>query len=117
MERLMGELERALNKLAKWRSVFAGWQLGTRPKGEPESDAVRDHREVSIILRAEVSALASILIAKKICTTEEWAAALEKEAVELDKLYEAKFPGFKTHEFGVDIDVSLAQHTTKGWRP
>lgn len=34
-----------LNVVCKWRSLFAGWQLGTRPKGDPESDAVRDHRE------------------------------------------------------------------------
>jgi hypothetical protein len=33
----------ALNVLAKWRGLFAGWQLGTRPKGDPESDAVRSN--------------------------------------------------------------------------
>ena len=38
----------ACNRLTKWRSVFAGWQLGTRAKGDPECDAVRDHREVTI---------------------------------------------------------------------
>ena len=25
----------APNVLAKWRTLFAGWQLGTRPKGKP----------------------------------------------------------------------------------
>ena len=34
---------RALNVLAKWRTLLAGWQLGTRPKGDPECDAVSDH--------------------------------------------------------------------------
>jgi hypothetical protein len=24
----------ALNRLTKWRAFFAGWQLGTRPKGD-----------------------------------------------------------------------------------
>jgi hypothetical protein len=113
----MNSLERAVNKLAKWRTVFAGWQLGTRPKGEPECDAVRDHRELSIILRAEVTAIVTLLIENKIFTAEEWGTALEKEAIQLDKDYEAKFPGFKTHEYGVDIDVKLAQETTKGWKP
>jgi len=42
----------ALNVLAKWRAHFSGWQLGTRPKGDPEGDAVRDHREATILLRA-----------------------------------------------------------------
>jgi hypothetical protein len=113
----MTTLEYALNKLAKWRSVFAGWQLGTRPKGEPECDAVRDHREATIIMRAEVTALLCILIEKKICTDQEFAAALEKEATLLNQAYERRFPGFKTSQYGVDIDVRLAQETTKGWKP
>lgn len=50
----------ALNRLAKWRTVFAGWQLGTRARGDPESDAVRDHREATIMLRAEVNALTAL---------------------------------------------------------
>lgn len=113
----MTSLEMAMNKLAKWRSVFAGWQLGTRPKGEPESDAVRDHRELSIILRAEMSAIISLLIEKGVITPEEWAGTLEAEAVQLDKDYERKFPGFKTSQDGVEIDVMLAQKTTRGWKP
>lgn len=113
----MNTLERALNKLAKWRTVFAGWQLGTRPKGDAECDAVRDHREVTMILRAESSALVSLLIEKGVFTRKEWSDALEKEAVYLDQAYESKFPGFRTHEFGVDIDLREARETMKGWRP
>lgn len=55
----------ALNKLTKWRMVFAGWQLGTRPKGDPECDAVRDHREATMIQRVEISALSRLLIKKR----------------------------------------------------
>jgi len=113
----MNSVESALNKLTKWRTVFAGWQLGTRSKGEPECDAVRDHRELSIVLRAEVTALVTLLIEKKVCTADEWATALEKEAIQLDKDYERRFPGFKTSEYGVDIDVLKAQDTTRGWKP
>jgi len=113
----MSALEAALNKLAKWRTVFAGWQLGTRPKGEPECDAVRDHRELSILLRAEVTAIVTLLIEKNVCTRKEWAEALEAEAIYLDKQYEEKFPGFKTHEYGIDIDAKVAQETTRGWKP
>jgi hypothetical protein len=51
----------ALNRVAKWRGLFAGWQLGTRPKGDPECDAVRDHREITILLRVEASALTRLL--------------------------------------------------------
>jgi hypothetical protein len=50
----------ALNRLAKWRAVLAGWQLGTRPKGDSECDAVRDQRELLLILRAEVNAISAL---------------------------------------------------------
>lgn len=110
-------LENTLNKLAKWRTVFAGWQLGTRPKGDPEADAVRDHREATILLRAEQSALVRLLIEKKIVAQEDWTSALQKEALQLDKDYERRFPGFTTSEYGIDIDVHLAQQTMKGWKP
>ena len=55
----------ALNRLCKWRAIFAGWQLGTRAKGDPESDAVRDHREVTILLRAEASAMTGLLLFRR----------------------------------------------------
>lgn len=113
----MTTLELDLNKLTKWRVVFTGWQLGTRVKGDPEADAVRDHREATILLRAEISALVNLLVEKKIISWEEWSAALQTDAELLDKRYEQRFPGFKTSQYGVDIDVRLAQETTKGWRP
>ena len=113
----MNTAQLAMEKLAKWRSVFAGWQLGTRAKGDPESDAVRDHRELSIVLRAEMSALVALLLEKKVFTAEEWASALEKEAIQLDADYERRFPGFKTTLHGVEMDVNKAVETTKGWRP
>lgn len=108
----------ALQKLCKWRSVFAGWQLGTRPKGDPEGDAVRDHREVTMLLRAEVNALTRILVAERGPEfLEHFQRALTEEAQLLDKSYEEKFPGMRTFSGGVDIDVAVAKETTKGWRP
>lgn len=110
-------LRRALDKLAKWRTVFAGWQLGTRPTGDPECDAVRDHRELSILLRAEVSALTTLLVAKGVFSGEEWQAALENEAALLDKSYERRFPGFSTTVEGVVMKLPEARVTTRGWKP
>src|SRR5258707_10424244 len=54
----------ALNRLTKWRTHYAGWQLGTRAKGDPESDAVRDHRELTMLLRVELTALTGLLMRK-----------------------------------------------------
>jgi hypothetical protein len=107
----------ALNKLAKWRSVLAGWQLGTRAKGDPECDAVRDHREVTIMLRAEVSALTALLVEKGIFTPEEFQQALIDEAQQLEKDYERHFPGIRSTDIGMQFDVKEASETMKGWRP
>jgi len=111
------KLRKAFNILAKWRSVFAGWQLGTRQKGDPECDAVRDHREVTMLLRAEVSGITRILLEKKIVTVDELQDIFSEEALALSKLYEDKFPGCKATELGIQIDPTKAEPTMRNWRP
>lgn len=106
-----------IERLGKWRMVFAGWQLGTRPKGDPESDAVRDHRELSMALRAEVSALTQLLVHKGVFTAEEYTEQVQQEARHLCRAYERRFPGFKATDTGMDIDAHIARDTTAGWRP
>jgi len=106
----------ALERLAKWRSFFAGWQLGTRPKGEPECDAVRDHREATLILRAEANAVGVLLIEKGIVTPAEYSAALEREADLLCMALEARFPGVRATDAGLQLD-GRAVETMRGWRP
>ncbi len=106
----------ALDILAKWRALFTGWQLGTRPKGDPEGDAVRDHRELTILLRAEVSALSNLLCEKGVFTREEWMAALEREALILNESYAERFPGVTASEIGLTID-KRALPWMKGWKP
>lgn len=106
---------KALNVLAKWRVLFTGWQLGTRPKGDPEGDAVRDHREVTILLRAEMSALTGLLVEKEIITQDEWLAALEREATVLNADYERRFPGVTASLDGLTLDKRTLPWM-KGWR-
>ena len=107
----------ALNRLCKWRSVFAGWQLGTRTDTDPEARAVRDHREVTILLRAEVSALVALLIEKGVFTVEEFNQQCIVEAEHLERAYEKKFPGFKATDSGMLGDVATLRETMKGWYP
>jgi hypothetical protein len=109
-------LHAALNRVTKWRTLLTGWQLGTRAKGDPEGDAVRDHRELTIMLRVEVSALVTILERKGVFTTDEWMDALTFEADELSRLFERKFPGVKATELGLHFD-ERAQEWMKKWRP
>lgn len=107
----------ATNRLAKWRSVFAAWQLGTRSDDDPECRAVKDHREVTILLRAEASALAHILITKGVCTIEEFNEQVIEEADHLNGEYAKKFPGMEATEHGIAYDLSKARETMRGWRP
>ena len=107
----------ATQRLAKWRTLFAGWQLGTRAKGDPEGDVVRDHREVTILLRAEMNALLGLLVAKGICTAEEFTVALEREADLLSADYAKRFPGIRAADHGLEFVPHIAADTMRGWRP
>lgn len=109
--------DRILNRLAKWRSVFAGWQLGTRDTSDPESQAVRDHREVTILLRAELNALTKVLMDAGIITPRSFTEALILEAEHLDEAYARKFPGMTSTDDGISYELPLAAETMKGWRP
>ncbi len=106
----------ACNRLTKWRSVFAGWQLGTRLQDDPECQAVKDHREVTILLRAEVSALTKLFIDKGIFTEEEFQQGMIEEAELLSQDYENRFPGMKATDLGIQYD-RRAMETMKHWKP
>lgn len=106
----------ALNRLTKWRSVFAGWQLGTRTQDDPECKAVKDHREVTILLRCELTAITKLLLDKGVFTQEEFQVAMLQEAEMLSKDYENRFPGMKATDIGIQYD-HRAIETMKGWKP
>lgn len=111
-------LSAALNKLTKWRNVFAGWQLGTMQIENETCRAVRDHREVTMLMRAECNAQVQLMIAKGVFTLEEWQQQLLIEAEHLDKAYEKKFPGFRSHCDGIEIyNTHVAADTTRHWKP
>lgn len=112
----MADLNSVLNRLAKWRMIFAGWQLGTRTKDDPEAQAVRDHREVTILLRAEANAVTQLLIRKQVFTEEEFRTQLIEEAELLNKAYEKFFPGCTATDQGIQMNVRAAEWM-KNWRP
>lgn len=105
-----------LNRLAKWRNVLAGWQLGTRVKGDPEGDAVREHREATLLLRAELNALVNLLIDKGNFTEEEFRAYSHASAETQCSVLEERFPGFRAVDNGIEADARIEQ-TMKGWKP
>lgn len=114
------QLRAVLNKLAKWRSLLAGWQLGTRPDNDPECRAVRDHREATLLLRAEMNALIDLLMKSDVFSERDWIDALHDEAVQMDKDLEKRFPGASTSELGLHFDLTRnneIQSWMKGWKP
>jgi hypothetical protein len=106
---------RALNILAKWRTLLAGWQLGTRTSTDPVAAAVRDHREVTLILRAEMNAMVGLLVRKGLVPEGEWLAALEAEAIQLNEDMARRFPGITANETGLNMKFPEARETMKGW--
>lgn len=110
-------MSNALNRLCKWRVLLTGWQLGTREKGDPEGDAVRDHREATLIHRAELSALTTLLIQKGVFTAEEFHAQLEKDADLCSERLSARFPGIRATDVGLEFNPAVAKETMKGWIP
>lgn len=108
--------DEAIQKLCKWRSVLTGWQLGTRPKGDPEGDAVRDQRELLLLLRCEVTAITGLLM-KLGVTEDEIRRAVAEEAEHLSAAMEKKFPGFTATPYGISIDPAIAFKTMEGWKP
>lgn len=114
---MTGDVAAVINRLAKWRTVFAGWQLGTRSTEDPECQAVKDHRELTILLRAEVSALLQLLVNKGVFGWEEYYRQLLIEATALNASYERRFPGFKVTDEGIVMTPPEAFETMRGWRP
>jgi hypothetical protein len=107
---------RAINRLGKWRSVFAGWQLGTRLDTDPECQAVREQFNTMISARVELNALTALLIKKQIITEVEFMEQMIVECDFLHTAYEKKFPGFRATDSGMHIDTAVAAETMKGWR-
>lgn len=106
---------RALNILCKWRKLLAGWQLGTRTDTDPVAAAVRDHREATLLMRAEMSALTELLIRKGLIAEGEWLRSLELEAIRLNEALARRFPGISASEQGLHMEFPAAAQTMKGW--
>lgn len=113
IEAIAERASRAANRLAKWRSVFAGWQLGTRSSADGESRAVRDHREVTMLMRAELSGVTKILLDKGICTQVELTEVFAEEYEHLDRAFAERFPGMRSSDTGIVFDTRTSAETMR----
>jgi hypothetical protein len=89
------------------------------PRGTRESDAVRGHREVTLLLRAEVTALTGLLLRKGVISQEEFEKALAEEAVQLAEDLAKRYPGIRCNDEGLTLNTAQALETMRkmGFRP
>lgn len=104
---------RATQKLCKWRGVFIAWMHGTVAEGTPGLKAHKDRVDLQIMYRVEINALTALLIKKGVFTVEEFMAQVIEECELKEKEYEGKFPGYKSTDEGISIDIAVVQQTMK----
>jgi hypothetical protein len=110
-DRLASVSSAVTNRLCKWRAFFASWQLGTRGEQDGEVRALRHHRETTILLRAEMTALTGLLIEKGVFTAREFTEAMILEAQMLARDYEQSYPGWSAEDDGMEMKLPEAVET------
>ena len=103
----------ALNRLCKWRSILAGWHLGTQAANAPGVQAMRDLQDFRLCIRAETNAITQLLIDKAVFTADEFRARLEIEAVLLERQLQEKFPGYRASDEGMVVTPTVAEKTNR----
>jgi hypothetical protein len=98
----------ALTRLGNWKAILATWQLGTKAKGSPTSDAVRHHREATLKNSAMLEALLGVLISKGVITTDEFYTTIPMAVEAACSGLEHQFPGVKVTDKGIEVDRSIA---------
>lgn len=105
----------AYEKLGKWRLAFMARMLGTVPREDKRFVPYKDLFENLIFRRAEINALAKVLIDKQVVTPVEWLNYMTEEAKLFDEDLEKVFPGYKATEFGLDVDLDVAGPMIAKW--
>jgi hypothetical protein len=105
--------EAAVQRLAKWRTVFVGWMIGTRSPDQPGVKAYRDRADAVLMMRVEINALTALLIAKGVFSVDEFMAQIVTECEHKQRELEAMFPGYKATDIGISIDIPVAAETNR----
>jgi hypothetical protein len=104
--------ELAVNRLCRFKTVLARWQLGLTYE-QQEFDAICDTRALLLILRAEVNALLSVLVETRIVKHSDFDKALEEAANRDNTNLSLRFPGYYGTDEGLAVDLKIAVATAK----
>ena len=103
----------ALNRLCKWRTVLTGWHLGSQSSDTPGVPAMRDLQDFRLVVRAEVSALVTLLVETGVFSADEYETALALEAEILERKLQESFPGYRAIDGGIVITPDVAKETNR----
>lgn len=101
-----------LNILCKWRQAYV-MMATSGPRGFQRY--VRDNVDGKLLMRAELTAVANLLIQKGIITEVELFAQMEVEAEQLSVEHEKFFPGFSASSLGLTLNNPAAGQTISSW--
>lgn len=116
-EILAKKVQNAMNRIAKWRNIYAGWQLGTRSDQDPEAQAVRDMFDKFIALRVEVNALLTLMTEKKVFSADEFGETLLMEIQLYDEMLMRRWPGAEATDAGMKFDIQKVQPWMSRFKP
>lgn len=112
---LRSEMMKAAKRLRQFGRLAAGRMFGTLANTDGRYLAVVDEWERSLFTRAEMNAVARILIDKGIISTAEWTAAVVEEYRHLADAMEKGWPELRVTETGIDVH-DLAAHAERSRR-
>lgn len=113
VEEVAAKMHRSANILAKWRSVFTGWHLGTRSTDDGQTKAMRDLYEKVLLMRAELNGVTRILVDKGVVTQVELTEIFGEEYAFYAEQLAGFFDGMEATEQGIAMDPGRAAETMR----
>lgn len=113
-------VEHAMRRARQIGRITAGRLFGTIPNTSGKYIAIMDLEERAIYCRAEMNAVAALLIKKGLITSEEFQAQLAEELNHLADSYQAKIPEVLFTPIGMtvtDVKAFAERAKREGWPP
>lgn len=107
IETLKNYYAKVMNRVVQWKEIYSLWQLGTRDDVDGANRALQDLHENSMRKGVKLDALVEVLLQRGLIHPEELIEKQTELAIRLDQSLEAKFPGAKATDDGMEIDEEV----------